>query len=368
MDEMAFFLTNGGKFSGEEVYGALTPSSKGFSGDGKVICISSPYAKYGKFFEMYNAGMEEKDSKTLVFQMYTAMMNPDNISSDDLKTERRRNRNKFIAEFGAEFSDAVSAWIDDPNEFMECVDVSYPKPRKGKYDTRYYAGLDLGFKNDGTALSIVHDEDGVITLDYAKVWFSGSSDIWDFDTSIYSKCDTFKHLNVLKMEDIAEEIKEINRWFPIKKGIIDQHNGYGLMEMFEKQNIKYFSLENFNDTLNSEIYEITKRLYAEKLIRLFEDPVLIPELMMLEAEKIGSGKYKCDVRAPRRKGAHDDISESFARAVWLCYQDKRSAEGQKKIVSRPLGLPMQCNRLDTLMNRYRNGNNQRQLPINRRYF
>lgn len=365
MDEMAFFINNGGKFSGDEVYGALTPSTLQFRGDGKTICISSPYAKYGKFYDLYRNGMEEKESTTLVFQMYTAMVNPDNIASDDLKLKRRRDRNKFLAEYCAEFSDTVSAWIDDPDEFIKCIDKSFQIPSKGKVDTRYYARLDVGMKNDGTAISIVHEENGEFLLDYSNVWFSGQSDIWDDELSIYRECDRYKHKSILSMEDIVKEIKELNKWFPIKEGILDQHQGYSIIEFLERENLKMFRLENFNDTKNSELYAVAKRLYGDGLLKLWEHPVLVPELLSLEQERKGAGVdgknesfVKIDVRAPSRKGAHDDISESYVRAVFLAYTGKRTFGDKKTVMSRNKRTGVRSYN-DYLLEKYRNGFTQR---------
>lgn len=375
LDEMAFFLNNGGKMSGDEVYGALKPSILQFKGDGKTICISSPHAKYGKFYDLYNDGMQEKESTTLVFQMYTAMVNPDNITSDDLKLERRRNRNKFLAEYGAEFSDSVSAWVDDSDEFMLCVDPTFKKPHRGEYDTKYYAGLDIGMKNDGTALSIVHEEDGEIVLDYANVWFSGSSDVWNVDNSIYKDCTQFKHKKILSMEDIVAEIKEINRWFPIKEGILDQHQGYSIIEFLEREKLTMFTQIHFNDTKNSEVYAIAKRLYADQLLKLWNHPVLVPELLSLEQERKGAGVndqkesfVKLEVRAPQRKGAHDDISESFVRAVYLAYTGKRELGGTKKTLVARTGNTLNKTYHDSMMEKYRLGSGPRQAALPMRRF
>jgi len=46
--------------------------------------------------------------------------------------------------------------------------------------------------------------------------------------------------------------------------------------------------------------------------------VLIPEMLSLEAER--KAKNKVIVQAPGREGAHDDISDAFVRAVWMCYR------------------------------------------------
>ena len=105
MDEMAFFLDNSGRFSGSEVYKALTPSVASFGADGKVICISSPYKKEGNFYDLYKQSFDEPES-TLMFKMYTSLVNP-NVNSDFLKSMWASNEDDFMSEFGAEFSDVV---------------------------------------------------------------------------------------------------------------------------------------------------------------------------------------------------------------------------------------------------------------------
>jgi phage terminase large subunit-like protein len=317
MDEMAFFLDNAGRFSGTEVYKALTPSVASFGSDGKIICISSPYAKYGAFYERFNESFQETDI-TLTFKMYSSMANH-KVGTAILKAAKRRDRTAFMCEYGGEFSDAVTAWIDDEDEFRRCIS---PKPAQGKGapDIKYFMGIDLGFKNDGAAVAIVHRDikTGKIYLDYADVWFSGASDVWDFDDSIYGGCRKYAHQDLLKMADIVGEIKDLVRWFPLKAGVFDQSNGYALAELLKAKGLKQIGMENLTDKKNHQIYELTKRMYAEQLLVLYDHPVLVPEMLTLESER--RSKHIIIVRAPNRRGAHDDISDALSRAVWLCYK------------------------------------------------
>jgi len=317
MDEMAHFIDNKGRFSGSEVYKALTPSIASFRRDGKVISISSPYAKYGAFYDRFQQSFEEPDF-TLMFKMYSAMTNP-TIPTEILKAAKRRDRVGFMCEYGAEFSDTVTAWIDDEAEFRRCI-TAKPSALKGTRDVQYFMGLDLGFKNDGTAIAIVHKDKktGKIILDHADVWFSGSSDVWEFPDSIYRKCTKYRHNELLLMSDIVKEVKELARWFPFKGGVFDQSNGYALAELLNKQKLRMIEMEHFTDKKNHEVYQLTKRLYAEKLFECYNHPVLVPELLTLEAER--KAKNKILVRAPNRRGAHDDISDALARAIYVCYK------------------------------------------------
>lgn len=319
MDEMAHFIDNAGRFSGSEVYKALTPSIASFSRDGKVICISSPYAKFGAFYERYTQSFQEKDI-TLMFKMYSAMVNP-TIPTEILAAARRRDRVGFMCEYGGEFSDSITAWIDDENEFRKCV-VPGVSQTRGMPDMVYYMGIDIGFKNDGTAVSVVHKDrkTNKVVLDYANVWFSGSSDVWEFPDGLYRRCNKYANKELISLSDIVEEIKEMCMWFPIRAGVFDQHNGYAMLELLKKEKLKQFEMEQFTDTLNSDVYQLCKTLYAEQLVEIFDHPVLVPELLTLEAEK--RAKNKTMVRAPNRRGAHDDISDAYIRAVWLCYKNQ----------------------------------------------
>jgi len=316
MDEMAHFIDNNGRFSGSEVYKALTPSISSFVRDGKIISCSSPYAKFGSFYDRFVQSFDEPDI-TLMFKMYSSMVNP-KIPTEILRAARRRDRVGFGCEYGGEFSDSVMAWVDDEEEFKRCVVNPVPSGR-GARDISYFMGIDIGFKNDGNAVSIVHKDKktGKIILDYSDCWFSSSSDVWESDKGIYQTCNKYAEHELLKMSDMVKDVQELLRWFPVKAGVFDQSNGYALAELFRAKGIKPIVMEHFTDKKNSEIFQLTKRLYAEGLIELWDHPVLVPEMLSLEAEK-KSGK-KILVRAPNRKGAHDDISDSFVRAVWMCY-------------------------------------------------
>lgn len=316
MDEMAHFIDNNGRFSGSEVYKALTPSISSFGRDGKIISISSPYAKFGSFYDRFVQSFDEPEI-TLMFKMYSSMVNP-TIPTEILKAARRRDRVGFGCEYGGEFSDSVVAWIDDEDEFKRCVIRDKPNGR-GVRDINYFMGIDIGFKNDGNAISIVHKEKntGKIILDYADCWFSESSDVWEYEDGIYKDCDKYAGNELLKMGDLVKDVQELLRWFPIKAGVFDQSNGYALAELLRNKNIKPIVMEHFTDKRNSEIYQLAKRLYAEGLLELHDHPVLVPEMLSLEAEK-KPGK-KILVRAPNRRGAHDDISDAFVRAIWMCY-------------------------------------------------
>jgi intein/homing endonuclease len=316
MDEFAFFIDNGGRFSGAEVYKALTPSTATFKGDGKVVCISSPYAKYGAFWDRYNQSFEEEDT-TLMFRMYSAMMNPE-VDPTLLRVEYRRDRTKFMCEYGGEFSDSITSWLDDEERTKVRV-ASNRTPIRGQPHVPYFMGIDLGLKNDGTAIAIVHRDEKTkkIILDYADVQYSGSSDVWDFTKSIYKDCNKYASQVLIPIDKIVEDIIELCKWYPIKSGWFDQWNGYSLYEQLTNKGCKQFHMEQVTEQMNNRVYQVVKMLMMDGLVELYNHPVLVPEIYSLEAER--RAKNKTIVRAPNMRGAHDDVTDAFVRAVYEAY-------------------------------------------------
>lgn len=328
MDEMAFFIDNAGRFSGAEVYKAITPSIASFKGHGKILCLSSPYAKYGIFWDRYVASFEERET-TLMFQMYSAMLNP-TIDPAFLKRERKRDKFLFMTEYAAKFSDNVMSWVDDEKQLLSCVDVNKPNINRGETHLEYFLGLDLAAKNDGTAIAVGHRDSKTnkIIVDYADVYFSGSSDIWDMEKSIYARCNKYASYEFIPMEHIANEVEYLCKWFPIRSGWFDQWSGYALLELLHNKGLKQFYMQQVTDQLNAKIYGLFKSLYSEQLLVLPNDQMIIDEILQLEAE-LKNKSVK--VRAPNKKGAHDDISDAISRCIWDIYNNHK--ERGVKIVS-----------------------------------
>lgn len=322
-DEAAFFIDNSNRYSGQEVYNALTPSTATFTNpntkrcDGKVLTLSSPYSKSGVFWDLYNQSFREPE-RTLMFKMYTSMLNP-HIDPEYLKSKKRANRESFNREFGAEFSDNIASWLDEYE--LKKLDEFLDKTRTvnlstGKHGVEYFYGIDLGQKNDGIAISIVHKENSNIILDYTNVWFGSESDIWDYRDSIYRNCKEFSGYDIIPIMAVAEKIKSLCQYFPPKSGWFDQWSGYALDEQLKARNIYAFRPVAVSEGLNMQIFNITKSLITDGILKLFNHPVLISEIQALEIER-HSGKFK--VHAPSRPGFHDDITTSLSRAVYECH-------------------------------------------------
>jgi len=321
-DEMAFFIDNGGRFSGDEVYKALSPSAAtfkapGMRGDGKLILLSSPSAKYGKFYDRVMQSYDEPDS-VFMLRLPSSVMNP-NIDSDYLKSEYKKDRRMFVQEYGAEFGDSVMSWIADESNLLACVNPANKNRTKGETGQEYFIGIDYGAKNDATAFAIVHrGNDGKIIVDRVEGWFNEGSDVWEKENSIYKDCLKYNG-DFISASSLAERVNELNNWFPIKKGNFDQFNGYGILEELYKYNLHMIEMVSSTEMLNSKIFQIMRTLIENNLIEFPAYDPLIKELLLLESEQ--RTKNKCIVKAPNKKGAHDDLANALGLAVALCYEE-----------------------------------------------
>lgn len=332
-DEAAFFFRDDGSSgkavsnkSDKAVYEAATPSVAGFAHPdgrpaGRVIMISSPADKSGLFYEMVEESMHP-DSNTLMLRMPTWVMNP-SVSSKYLKGKYRKNPKTYMNEFGAEFSDQMFGWLDDANQIWSCVDPGRSYKEVSYEKVPHFLGLDPGFKEDGTALAIVHPEfvkdpdSGVVTLkfvlDYCKVHYPWDEGVDQFE-------DT----------QIEGWIVDLYKKFKVQAGLSDQYYKFSLEPKMQKRGIKTMEFRHMSSSVNSTIYQnLMAKMVAHELVlpsgpktdkiqdngTEYEDTELVKEILSLQATY--QDKYTIKVSAPKRKGAHDDLSDAYARAVMI---------------------------------------------------
>jgi len=332
VDEMAFFNENGGRFSIDEVYGALTPSIAKFknpetgSMDGKVICLSSPYAHFGKFFDLYRDSFSEesqKSGKTVSYRYYTALVNPGNAPEEYLKEEKRKDRSKFRREFEAEFDERITAWIDSEVQFRNNIRRPY-ELQSGKRGIKYFYGFDFGSTDNGAGISIVHKENDRYSLDYSEVFYPKNSPIWEATVCTmykeHSLCAKFRQYDVLPFFEIGDLIKDLVRKFPMFQGVLDQYSGHAIFQILQSKGIDNVDLRSYNESSKSRIFKLIKELYQENLLDLMDHPVLIQEMLNMEAELRPGNKVSVNKRSASDESFQDDITDSYVRAVWECWR------------------------------------------------
>lgn len=340
MDEMAHFFEDekaqGGAVGGDKndraIYNAVTPSVANFknpSGDpaGKIICLSSPATKSGKFYEEYERSFHADVDDLLMMQTPTWEMNPE-VPSKFLKQRYTENSIVYNVEYGAVFDDRMKGWIEDPEVVRQCIVPNMKYKFRSSARVPHFMGVDVGLKEDGTSLCVCHHVDervhgavnSFIEVDASEVRFAAE--------------EGKKHF---VPKDIADWIKEYTDRFFIVKGLMDQYYGMGIIPLLEEGGLKQFEYRIFSEQLNSTIYQNLLTQFISQSLRLPDsekikagesvetDSDLVAEILSLQAYH--KSKYIVKVEAPDRKGCHDDLSDALARAVLLATEYKSKGYG-----------------------------------------
>ena len=324
MDEMGYFFESdvSADKSDKNVYDSLTPSVARFNSPegephGKVICISSPAARTGKFFEIYQRSFEPECNELLMIQAPTWEVDY-TLSSKMLRAKYSESPKTYMVEYGAEFSDRVTAWIEN-EQLLRVNIVEGLKTKPMSYErVPHFMGIDLASKNDGCAVAITHIvrkefEGGFkefIELDYVDVRFAA---------------DEGKEF--FRIDDQVNWIYDLTQKFFITKGMIDQYMGYGFLPAFHDKGLNQIELVPMSRDMNSKIYQNLMSKMLDAALRIPEgdersvdnkktnDLQLITELLRLRC--VIHSKYMITVEAPDIVGLHDDLSDAYARSVYL---------------------------------------------------
>ena len=350
LDEVAHFQDKG-QSSAEEIYNAVTPSTAAFSPkdlktgmpingpltdtEARVILISSPLTRTGKFFELFHLAMSRQpgSENLLAIQAPTWEINP-TVSSSYYRSKAAADMNVFMTEHGAQFSDRVRAWIDRDDDLLACIDPELQPKEVGFPRYPHQMGIDVGLINDGTAIFITHVEGEKIIVDYHEYWQAGVSwkesnpHLGDRYTTEYAK--NLANVERLDFDEIAEWIIGLTKRFFIAEGLFDRWNGIPLEQTLSKRGLSQFKSEYFPKDLTSKMYQAVKLLMIDKKLKLYDWPkpegskhsMFIKEVLDLQAEQ--QSRNLVVVGALDAAGYHDDMSDAFVRSVWLSAERMRN--------------------------------------------
>jgi hypothetical protein len=308
--------------SDENIYEAVTPSVAKFNSPtgephGRIISISSPNSRAGKFFELYQRAFEADCNDLLMIQAPTWEVDY-TLSPKFLRSQYAENPVSFNAEFGAQFSDRVSGWLEN-EQVLRMNIVPGLKTKNLSYErTPHFMGIDVGLKNDGTAICICHI--------VRKETVGGFRDFIELDLcDVRFAVDEDKEY--FRPEEMAEWIATYAEKFLIVKGIMDQHYGLAIAPVLHDKGLKQIEAVHVSREFSSKVYQNLMSKLLDSSLRIPEgeermeggvkvkDLPLVSELLRLQA--IIHSKYMITVKAPEIKGMHDDMSDAFARAVYL---------------------------------------------------
>ncbi|MDN4501378.1 hypothetical protein QX776_03155 [Alteromonadaceae bacterium BrNp21-10] len=282
LDEIAFWMIDGAN-PDREIINALRPSLATLGG--KLIALSSPYARRGVLWDAYRNYYGKDSNRILVAQAPTALMNP-TLDPAVIEQAYLEDEASAKAEYGALFRTDVESFIS--REAVEAVTIpdriELPYARCNWYVAFVDAAGGSGQDSMTCAISHTDKQTGQIIVDAVRAVkppFSPQAVVEEF-------CNLFKAYNVKQVTG--------DRW-----------GGDFVQEQFRKRGIQYQA----SDKTKSELYSELLPLINSERVELLDLKQLKTELIGLERRTSRTGKDSID-HAP---GQHDDIINSVAGAI-----------------------------------------------------
>jgi len=282
LDEAAFWTVEGASDADVDIIGALKPAMKQFPG-AMLLGASSPYSRRGAMWEAFKRHHGVDDSRTLVWQAATRVMNP-TIPQAEIDAEYEADPARAAAEYGALFRSDLEAFVS--REVIEAAVEPGRHELPPVHGTNYLAAVDpSGGSKDAMTLAIAHRDGERGVLDAVRVRkppFSPESVVTDF-------------VGLLKT-------------YSVTKVSGDRYAGEFAREPFRKLGIDY----QLNDRSASEIFRDTLPLLNSSRVELLDVPQLTAELIALERRTSRVGRDS--IRHP--DSGHDDLAVVACCAVF----------------------------------------------------
>jgi len=277
LDEVAFWLSDGAN-PDAEIIAALRPSMATLGG--KLIALSSPYARRGVLWEAYKRHYGNT-GRILVAQAPTLTMNP-SLSPEIVRQAYEDDPLAASAEYGAQFRTDVEGYVS-----IEALEAcTRPSQREILPDsvTLYSAFVDpSGGGADAMTLAIAHldTKTGCAVVDATR---------------------TVKP--PFSPESVVDEFSLVLKTYRVFEVTGDAYAGEWPREQFRKRGITYKKSERNK----SEIYRDLLPLVNSCRVELPPDADLQRELLGLERRTSRGGRDSID-HCP---GAHDDLANAVA--------------------------------------------------------
>lgn len=279
VDEVCFFGYDAESKvkSDTELVRALKPSLATVRG--KLVCISSPYAKKGWCYNQWKRNYGNDAGSVLVWNCPSRTMNPslpqsliDEALAEDLQSAR--------AEYLGEFRDDVASFL--PREVIEALVVRGRKELMPRRGCRYVAFCDIsGGRSDDAALAIAHQEDRTVVIDRIE-----------------------QYRPPFNPYEVCRRMAVVCQQYGIRHVTGDNYSAEFVKRAFEACDLRYRKADKPKSVLYAELLP---RLCSNE-IQLLDNEILVNQLAGLERRTRSGGRDSID-HAP---GQRDDVANVVA--------------------------------------------------------
>lgn len=342
-DEVASYKQNGGNSSGDRMYSAVGPAVKTYVRykplfddkgntipkyasdgqvikdkqgnivyeedkknpiyDGKIVSISSPRGKEGKFWELYFKAHEV--GHRLMVRAPTWVVNTQHTEAGLRKEFPDMTPEDFEMEFGAEFSGTAGEAFFPRDSVVACFPPNIQHSSMGKPGFVYYAHLDPASSSHNYALVVCHKENFMTAKN------EGSFNIVVDHIHWWSPTPG----NPIRVEDVDNYVISLKHRFHLGMVTYDQWQSDASIEKLKKKGIPA-KLTRFTLAHKMKIYSNLYDLVIAGRIKLPPVNLLRSEMICLQRKFINQGwrvlpKADGDCRT-------DDLCDALAGAVYGC--------------------------------------------------
>lgn len=276
-DEIAFWHSEGAN-PDREIIAALRPALATLGG--KLIALSSPYAKRGALWDMFKRHFATESPRVLVARAPSLTMNPTlprHVVDDAMRDDPEAARAEYLAEFRSDIAGFV-----DPDLIAECT---RPKPRElpRVHGVSYVAFVDpAGGGADEFTIAIGHRDGDAAVVDLVQGRRGSPAGI------------------------VAEYAQVLDR-YGIASVTGDRYAGRWPRDEFAKHGVRY----GVSELDRSGLYIETLAAMNSGRVELPPCDVLTRQFIGLERRTSRSGRDQID-HAP---GANDDRANAVAGVV-----------------------------------------------------
>jgi hypothetical protein len=294
VDEICFFgYDSDSKIrSDTELIRAVKPSLA--TTNGKLICISSPYAKKGWSYRQFKNYHGNDKAKVLVWNCSSRTMNstlPQNIVDEAMAEDLQAAKSEYLGEF----RDDICAFL--PREVIEAMVVKDRQELLAREGIRYFAFVDIsGGRSDAAALGIAHKEATKVIIDFVKLY----------------KAPHSPH-EVIRL--MCEELRR----FGVRRITGDNYSAEFTAGAFQTNGIRY---EKATLPKSGLYLELLPRLCSGE-IELLDNELLIEQLASLERRTRSGGRDIID----HPQGQHDDLANCVAGVTTVAGKRRRFVGG-----------------------------------------
>ena len=291
VDEIAFLgLENSSRIrTDSQLITSLQPSLA--TTGGKLIAITTPWAKVGWTYETFQKHWGNNDSQdTLVINAPSRTLNK-TLPQSVVDRAMREDLAAAKSEYMGEFRDDVISFI--PIELVEKLVVKHRYENLYRPEHKYSAFVDLsGGRNDASALAIGHrNEKKKVVLDVLD-WHQSPHDPFQVIAAISKRLESFG----------------------IRRVIGDAYSAEFAARAFKDRGISYTKCELTKSALYAELLPVL----CTGDIELLDDGRMVKQMASLERRTRSGGKDSID-HPPK---GHDDLANAVAGCSWACNQKK----------------------------------------------